>query len=494
MIASQASHLPRVNSFIFIGASGVLAIVAAFNPGELLSIALCAALSVTLPASLLINRVRSRGMTDPVALFCLGFVAYNAALLARVAIVGGAQNLETPYPIQFDNSVFLHAGLLNVLSALCITFTEMMFPEAGQRSRILPLSASPKHFFWAGVAIYILGTIFYYLNMTALGGILAFYALDRGQRYSNLAGEITYPATACFTVGCILLFYATLTRRNRFGIVCAVVAIASWSLAMILEGDRRTLVGFAISCIALYACVRGQRIMPTVRVMAACSMAFIALMAFGTIRARIPSFFATNASFSEVALGSSEQATDLQYLFPEHNELGGPYLSVLYSVSHDADPIYGRSYVDSMIRLVPRFLYPGQRPELLSTRFSEEMHGLYYGNLSAAQGWGYSFIAEAYDNFGTLGVVLGSAAWTAVFIALGTLPTRFRSAPFVFSILLPQALNCNRNDFSAVLIESFYNLVILFSAIVLVAMIRPAPTRARHLEALQQDSFLGTFE
>ena len=188
--------------------------------------------------------------------------------------------------------------------------------------------------------------------------------------------------------------------------------------------------------------------MPTFRVMTACSIAFITLMAFGAIRAQIPSFLAKNASLSEVALGSSEQATDLKYLFPEHNELGGPYLSVLYSATHDADPIYGRSYLDSVIRLVPRFLYPGQRPELLSTQFSEAMHGLYYGNLSAAQGWGYSFIAEAYDNFGTLGVVLGSTAWTAVFIVMATLPARFRSGLFFFSILLPQALNCNRNDFS----------------------------------------------
>ena len=182
MIAPRSSHLPRVNSFIFIGASGVLAIVAAFNPGELFSIALCAGLSLTLPASLLVRRVRSHGMTDPVALFCLGFVAYNAALLARVAMVGGAQNLETPYPIQFDNSAFLHVGLLNVLSALCITFTEMMFLETRQCPRSLPLSLSPKHYFWAGIAVYTIGAIFYYLNMTALGGILAFYTLDRGQR------------------------------------------------------------------------------------------------------------------------------------------------------------------------------------------------------------------------------------------------------------------------------------------------------------------------
>lgn len=476
MIAPRSSHLPRVNSFIFIGASGVLAIVAAFNPGELFSIALCAGLSLTLPASLLVRRVRSHGMTDPVALFCLGFVAYNAALLARVAMVGGAQNLETPYPIQFDNSAFLHVGLLNVLSALCITFTEMMFLETRQCPRSLPLSLSPKHYFWAGIAVYTIGAIFYYLNMTALGGILAFYTLDRGQRYSNLAGEITYPATACLTVGCLLLFYASLARKNRFGIVCTVVAIACWSLTMILEGDRRILVSFGISCVALYACVREQRIMPTFRVMTACSIAFITLMAFGAIRAQIPSFLAKNASLSEVALGSSEQATDLKYLFPEHNELGGPYLSVLYSATHDADPIYGRSYLDSVIRLVPRFLYPGQRPELLSTQFSEAMHGLYYGNLSAAQGWGYSFIAEAYDNFGTLGVVLGSTAWTAVFIVMATLPARFRSGLFFFSILLPQALNCNRNDFSAVLIESFYNVVILSFAIGLVAIgsFRPA--------------------
>lgn len=477
MIASRASYLPRVHSFLLIGASGILAIVAAFNLGELLSIALCAALSITLPASLLINRIRSRGMTDPVAVFCFGFVAYNAVLLARVAMVGGAQNIETPYPIQFDNSAFLHVGLLNVLSALCITFTEMMFPQTRRPLRNFHSSLGPKHYFWGGLVVYIIGIIFYYLNVAALGGILAFYTLDRGQRYSNLAGEITYPATACFTVGCLLLFYASLARKNRFQIVCSVIAIACWASTMILEGDRRTLISFVISCVALYACVRGRRIMPTARVMIACLAVFIALVAFGTIRPLIPSFFARNATFSEVALGSTEQATDFRYLFPEHNELGGPYLSALYSASQNADPIYGRSYVDSLIRLIPRFLYPGQRPELLSTRFSEEMHGLYYGNLSAAQGWGYSFIAEAYDNFGTFGVVLGSTAWTAVFIALATLPTRFRYGVFFFSILLPQAVNCNRNDFSAVLIESFYNLVILSFAIGLVAIVTPATRR-----------------
>ena len=75
--------------------------------------------------------------------------------------------------------------------------------------------------------------------MTALGGILAFYTLDRGQRYSNLAGEITYPATACLTVGCLLFYASTLPEKN-FGIVCTVVAIACWSLTMILEGHRKS--------------------------------------------------------------------------------------------------------------------------------------------------------------------------------------------------------------------------------------------------------------
>ena len=117
MIAPRSSHLPRVNDFIFIGASGVLAIVAAFNPGELFSIALCAGLSLTpaFTASLLVRRVPSARNDGPSCTFLPWIRCLRCRLLARVAMVGGAQNLETPDPIQFDNSAFLHVGLLNVL-------------------------------------------------------------------------------------------------------------------------------------------------------------------------------------------------------------------------------------------------------------------------------------------------------------------------------------------------------------------------------------------
>ena len=81
---------------------------------------------------------------------------------------------------------------------------------------------------------------------------------------------------------------------------------------------------------------------------------------------------------------------------------GGPFFSIITVFSDDKDYLYGSSYIDEIINLVPRFLYLGDRPDDISVQFAKDQ----MVNWSDGMGLGFSPLAESYLNFGFFGSII----------------------------------------------------------------------------------------
>jgi hypothetical protein len=467
MIPNKAIDKPGSVTFVLLLACGVCAIAVALHlGGDVVSIGLCGVLATVLPGVVIAQRLKKWGLADPLVLFCTGFVLYHAVLPFRVAMVGGTENLASVYPVQFPDTTFVKAGLLSVISALGISFVALAMPKRTGAHQVLDgaqtitkiIKSDPA--FCVGLSLYALGLEFFYLNTMTLGGFMAFYSLDRAQRYSDLASQVTYPHQACFLAAFLFLGCAVVPQKSRFKVCVLAIALIAWSMGMLLQGDRRTILNLAISLLGLYTCLTRWRVTLSRRSVAVGLTAVAVLCVFANVRLLIPRVVTHNMSVSEAVTASVEDSADFGWLLPERTELAGPYLSLLFSTDHSEKRLLGESYADSLIRLVPRFLYPGERPESLSVRFSADIQQLYVRR-GTAPGWGYSPVAEAYDNFDFAGVVLVGMLWTAGFVLLSALPSIFRFGPLFFAALLPQAFNCNRSDFATVLVESTYTVILL---------------------------------
>jgi hypothetical protein len=149
---------------------------------------------------------------------------------------------------------------------------------------------------------------------------------------------------------------------------------------------------------------------------------------------------------------------------PEHSELGGPYVSVLY-YTRDSEPLrWGSSYGLSIPAVVPRALYPGLKAPAISADLDQ---ALYEGGSGPVYGWGFSPIAEAVANFGLSGPFVMMALWSIFFSWLSSQRSRGLAGMMVCATLFEEAVNSNRIDFRYVYFESVYCVSVAIAAVML---------------------------
>ena len=80
----------------------------------------------------------------------------------------------------------------------------------------------------------------------------------------------------------------------------------------------------------------------------------------------------------------------------------GPFHSILTAIGSNQDPLLGSSYLTQAINLIPKFIYPGERPPDIAVLYAmREMK-----SWSGGMGLGFSPLAEGYMNFGSIGVII----------------------------------------------------------------------------------------
>ena len=224
-----------------------------------------------------------------------------------------------------------------------------------------------------------------------------------------------------------------------------------WCVLVMLQGDRRLMLQALLAIVGVLTIVRPELLKLRFRSWLFLGLAYILFSVFGNTRYLIKVVASGETSIGGAFTEMSEEWSG-DWIAPENTEFAGPYFSLLSVVSEGRQHIYGESYLNSILFVIPKALYPGEKPEALTHKFDQQVH---QGGGTVA-GWGYNPVAEAFLNFGTIGVVLVFVLWSLLFLFLGFIKRRGVPGLLIFAVLLSESVNANRIDFRNVYCESAY--------------------------------------
>ena len=451
---------------VFLASSLMCWSVVVEGPKLTLAIAI---IPLVLPFMVAYAAMTESGIMDPAALFPAFFGMYNGIPLIGFLSDDVRNNLA--YPVKFDPYVFFRAGLISALGAIFIAITWAVWkPLAHKRLPIRDVTG----WFKTGIICYAIGILLYFLQYLQLGGYWAALAIERTRRFEVMAEKISLPYFAFVLVGLVMTTASGDQSRKR---AAAILMTALWCVLVMVQGDRRLMLQtvLAVLSAATFLVAKSTRI--RMKHLAIVLAAYTALAVAGQLRGQIPGLLSDSGSQHKV-LDPSKDKPLLDSVTPGNAEFGGPFLSVLYNVEHVTDYWLGKSYIDTIPCILPRIIYHSKPPSP-ATELANEVHrGRIFG--FAAAGWGYSPIAEAFLNFGILGVCVISSIWMGAFISLSRL-RNYRWGLVIAAVLTPETINANRIDFRTVYLEAFScTVVVIISALVAKSLYQVSSSRSRH--------------
>lgn len=170
-------------------------------------------------------------------------------------------------------------------------------------------------------------------------------------------------------------------RQHKIVFLFLVACMLFWSI----YGKRKD--GFVFAILAAIP-LQGKRIPVVSLVLIMVPFAFICIL--------LTIYFSAMRGNSTYSIF---EFMDLSYLTLTMSEPTGPLNALSFLLNHDGVPLFGLSYLDSVILLLPKALY-SERPMGIADEFAK----MFASNWSEGKGFGYSLMAEAYANFGWLGV------------------------------------------------------------------------------------------
>lgn len=459
-------------------ASGLMCWSVMFQ-GPKLTLAI-AVVPLVLPFMVAYAAAMESGIMDPTALFPAFFGMYNGVLLIRFLSYDARDHLS--YPVTFSPEVFFRAGVFSALGAIFIAITWSVWkPPVHKKNQVRSLPG----WFAVGTLFYAIGVALYFLQYLQLGGYWAALVMDRVARYQRMTETLSLPYTPFVLVG--LAMMAASSRNRGLRRTATLLMMAFWCVIVMAQGERRMVLQavFAVAC-AMFVAPRSDRM--KVKHLLLAIIAYAAFSIAGELRLLIPSLAGGKEVYSVVSDSLPHHRvadfSDTDFLLdsikPEYTELAGPYLSVLYNAEHVRDYIFGSSYAGTIFTFLPRFLYPGTKPLSATEQLDMEMHR----GIGPVSGWGYSPIAEAFLNFGLAGVCVISALWMGAFIVLSRL-RNFDWGLVTAAVLSSESVNVNRIDFRTVYLESFFCIVGVLLALLVVKTLCPRTHRPVQAQMVQ---------
>jgi hypothetical protein len=421
--------------------------------GEKLTVAI-AFVPLTLPALLAYCLAAERGLLDPAALFAGAFAGYNGIILLRFTSAEVQDKLV--YPVRFVAGDFFSAGLASALAAVAMAVVWLLWkPETRNRA-----SFATAGWFSVGVSFYLIGVALFFAEYWEIGGYWASISTDRVERLASLNEHLSLPYVSFVVVGIVMMTLSGYKTRSRRAWLFAAAAL--WCAILLPTGARMLLLQTALSIGCGVTLLANGRAKFRWRYIALAVTAYVVFAIFGQLRVLIPVMASQGISLQR-ALASTDSDTWLDWTKPENTEFAGPYLSVLVNSSTKQQKWWGRSYLECIPAVLPRALYPGQKPISPANQLAKEV----YQGTGFASGWGYSPVAEALLNFGFPGVVIMLGGWMALFLWLSDKRNHSWGAAIV-CVLILQAVNVNRIDVRTVYLESFFDVlcVVLAAGIV----------------------------
>jgi hypothetical protein len=453
-------------------ATGFLAVTLAMLPPDdetlLLALGVAAGVLGGLAASL---RYRRYGAADPIFLFAVGFVAYNSLVPIQVALRDRSQALILAnVSTGFGRELYGQAAFLALLGALALfgvtLLTTRRSPPAmrARPSDLAPAAAMRL----AGAAVYTAGLGMMVGNFLRLGDLSQVLSLERGARYTlDSAARGSLPYVPFALAGIALLWAAYVATRSREDHLRALGAAILWILLNLFLGDRRWSLYVFIVVLAIEEGERLWRFRLRGKTIMAILALYIGAATFAQARYLVAPVLGDKLSIGEAVDTVREKASE-EWLLPTNNEFAAPYFTLLYTLDQDKPHRYGATYLRSIPDVLPRSLYPGEKPPSLGSEYAQRIHDRYRPMQREVSGFGLSPLAEGYLNFGVIGAVFEILVAALIAAWLSRHRWRTPTGAFAFALLLPQALVFHRAGSS--LLEAFWFGVAIATSVVAVRL------------------------
>lgn len=340
------------------------------------------------------------GSISPAFLLVLGIAYYHIVVPYEYAV-------DPAWPREFVETFpsFRERHLVAPLIATNLALAAFLAGYIPRRRRP-PAPARPLdegRFLLAATVLSAVGAALYLaMSMIATGSIAGIFSTtyqERDQLFYGLGALGSGIELFHVGVTCII---ALLVRRG--GVVACAVAVA----LCVLMGLHSFLVGskmhvFRVGLGALVAFgaageVRRRGVGDRLLVVGLVVALAVPLLFVGLARNK------QGEGLGEMANFVAEEV-DADALNPANIDAWGPYLTLTYTMEVTrvpADLRWGATYLDAILLLPPRFIYPN-RPTPLDEQFAQDFAGReYYENA----GYAFSAIAEAYLDLALPGVVL----------------------------------------------------------------------------------------
>ena len=406
---------------------------------------------------------RQKCVLTPYALFAAAYGAYNGVLLIRLAFLDAA---EYPYPITISPDAAVKSALLSALGSTAIVIVWLLRSDRGPLQSVSLPSATCTAAFRVGVVFLIASLAFYWLQLHQVGGYVEAIRTERVERFQMMRGTFTLPYIPFASMAISLLLAGSDGKRRlrRF----TWLAMALWIGLLVLQGERSVILQYVLAGVGTLAALHPEPFRMRKVTISAIAAIVLAFLAFEQIRPLI-ALLMNGESTVFIQARSLDRLDPFSIVKPEKTELGGPYLSLFEAESAHHSLLLGNSYFNTLPTFLPRFLYPGQKPVDLANELADAVSG---GDVYV-MGWGYNPAAEAYRNFGTLGVPLVMSGWGLLFLWLGTLHGRGIWGLFLPPMLLINTVLVNRIDFRTVYLNAVFGFGTLLMAIGLIHAFSP---------------------
>lgn len=293
-------------------------------------------------------------------------------------------------------------------------------------------------------ALFTVGGMAVFLAVLALTtGIGAYFAAGYGGRalMKTQLGPLEFGFY--FSLCGILLGLAVRFLRGRGPSLTVLAGLAGFVVLMSWIGIRRPTFWILLAALALYHYLHKR--IPLLKGILVTVVVGVAMIVFAYTR-----HIAATGDF----LGSADYAVEnfsWSWLDVSRTELGAPFkslVSILGEVPDRTPFFWGRSYFETPLVFLPRLVFP-ERPQSISgwyerTFFSDDF-------LAEGGSMGVFIVAEAYANFGALGVMLILFLWGILLRTLYELFQRHPASPshvFLYAVSLAWIVFLMRLDFA----------------------------------------------
>jgi hypothetical protein len=438
------------------------------------------AVSVMFSAFVAYQRFRNFGISDSLGIFASLFAAYNGLIPLQVAILGEKDTIQSVYPIGFSEQTYLAAAAASALASVGLLAGSLLLrPRRTLREQLCakaPTVECVESFFIVGCMGTITGLAMMIIDYGRIGGFIYALAISRVTRYQILADSRGgLPYQSFILVGLCFMFFGAGAHKRSLKVCLLCAAGLTWTGILLVQGDRRPLLYMLLGFFVINESVQlvrtsGKRIL-TLLVAFYCFSTLIS-----SVRSVFPFLVEGSMNLSEALVWTRDHVT-ANDLLPDQSEFAGPYIAVLYEMQSWSGYRYGLTYAEAIPNVLPRSLYPGEKPAALNETLAWNI-GSTDANGSVS-GWGYSPVAEAYINFGFAGIPLVFAAFSVAFGVMSRLPALGPFGLVLCAAITPQMLNLNRINMSHSVQEAVFDSSVAFLLLLFATIVQRAVWRKR---------------